>query len=144
MAGSELIAVAVLGVNIWGAASGALAARAWWPRHPMRDAARSTKVFYFSVIGLMLAFAGNAALRAVQIGLNWPPALYLSTLDDLFWRALGSLACIGMVYAKLLALPAHERAAWNLFTVVWHPNPELPVARICTAFRRRMRRRKEN
>lgn len=143
MAKTELFAMAILAVNIWAATSGAMAARAWWPRHPLTHAARSTRVFYYSIIGLMIAFGANAALRAVQLCLTWPPALSIASLDDLIWRLLGGLACIGMVYAKLLALPQPERARWNIVTIVWHPNPDLMVVRVLNAFTRRMRRRKE-
>lgn len=143
MAKTELFAIAILAVNIWAATSGAMAARAWWPRHPLADAARSTRVFYYSIIGLMIAFGANAALRAVQLCLTWPPALSIASLDDLIWRLLGGLACIGMVYAKLLALPADERAKWSMVTVVWHPSHDVIVVRILNATSSRMRRRKE-
>lgn len=143
MATNELVAVAILAVNIWAATSGAMAARAWWPRHSLRGAPRSTRVFYYSIIGLMIAFAANAGLRAIHLCATWPPTLTIASLDDLIWRSLGSLACIGMVYAKLLALPPPERARWNILTIVWHPNPDLLVVRMRNAFTRRMRRRKE-
>lgn len=139
----DVAAVAVLLVNIWAALSGVVAARAWWPRHSLWPEPRSTKVFYCSVIGLMVAFGCNAGLRAVDMLLSWPPALHLSSVDDLLWRLLGGAACVGMVWAKLLALPAEERASWNMLTVVWHPNPEQIVVRLCNAVARRMRRRKE-
>lgn len=140
---NELVAVAVLLVNIWAAFSGGIAARAWWPRHSLRPEPRSTKVFYCAVIGLMVAFGGNAALRALDLMLNWPPGLHLSSLDDLLWRLLGGLACIGMVWAKLLALPAHERRDWNMLTVVFHPDADRIAVRICNAIARRMPWRKE-
>lgn len=139
----DLAAVAVLLVNIWAALSGSIAARAWWPRHDLRPEPRSTKVFYVAVIGLMISFGGNSALRAVDLMLTWPPEMNLSNLDDLLWRFMGGLACIGMVWAKLLALPADERRKWNMLSVVWHPNPDQIVVRICNAIARRMRGRKE-
>ncbi len=139
----DMAAVAVLLVNIWAALSGVVAARAWWPRHSLWPEPRSTKVFYCSVIGLMVAFGCNAALRAVDMLLSWPPALHLSSLDDLLWRLLGGAACVGMVWAKLLALPAEERGQWNMLTIVFHPDPDAIVVRICNAVARRMRRRKE-
>lgn len=143
MTAHDLAALAVLFANAWAAVSGAAAMRAWWPRHPLSREPRSTRVFYICIIALLAAFGGNSGMKVIDLLLDWPPGMHLDHLDDLLWRVLGSIACIGMVWSKLLALPDDERRSWNILTVVAHPDSDAILVRIFNAAARRMRRRRE-
>lgn len=142
MTATDLAAGAVLLTNIWGGLAGLAAARAWWPRHQLACEPRSTRIFYVALIGLMLAFAGNSSVRAAEIIADWPPMLGVAGYDDLLWRVMGGAACFAMILSKLLALPASERASWNIITVILHPDADQLVVQFWNAAARRMRRRR--